>query len=276
MAARRDFMGYIGTGAIGGIVGYYVAAKELLGIQSETETPPPETETPPPETETPPPETGSLLFEDPFTTENTGYDPEKWSVIKKTRFEGEDVTGTRFTQTENERLRIAPQSYESVYLESSTTFSPPVELTIDIANGTPQYGSAADLGFAMPGETYPGRGGERSGRGRMFKWTTDSVNIIYNKDGKIRVLSQKNSPLHNNGDSGDNQSGDGSWNKGISNTTATLMWTSEEVRLSVGDDSFSITENIPTDPMPLYLTGIEWVGSEAVDMTLNGAKVTQL
>lgn len=42
-------MGYIGTGAIGGIVGYYVAAKELLGIQSETETPPSEIETPPPE-----------------------------------------------------------------------------------------------------------------------------------------------------------------------------------------------------------------------------------
>jgi hypothetical protein len=35
MADRRDFMGYIGTGAIGGIAGYYVGARELLGIQSE-------------------------------------------------------------------------------------------------------------------------------------------------------------------------------------------------------------------------------------------------
>jgi len=45
MTDRRDFMGYIGTGAIGSMVGYYVAAKELLGIQSGTKTP--ETETPP-------------------------------------------------------------------------------------------------------------------------------------------------------------------------------------------------------------------------------------
>ncbi|MFC7058915.1 hypothetical protein [Halovenus salina] len=35
MTDRRDFIGYIGTGAIGGIVGYYVGAQELLGIQSE-------------------------------------------------------------------------------------------------------------------------------------------------------------------------------------------------------------------------------------------------
>jgi hypothetical protein len=35
MAERRDFMRYIGTGAIGSIVGYYIGAQELLGIQSE-------------------------------------------------------------------------------------------------------------------------------------------------------------------------------------------------------------------------------------------------
>lgn len=37
MATRRRLMEYIGTGAIGGIVGYYVGAQELLGIQSEAE-----------------------------------------------------------------------------------------------------------------------------------------------------------------------------------------------------------------------------------------------
>lgn len=35
MSLRREFMNYVGTGAIGGIIGYYVGAKGLLGIQSE-------------------------------------------------------------------------------------------------------------------------------------------------------------------------------------------------------------------------------------------------
>ena len=35
MSQRREFMNYIGTGAIGGMVGYYVGAQGLLGIQSD-------------------------------------------------------------------------------------------------------------------------------------------------------------------------------------------------------------------------------------------------
>jgi hypothetical protein len=300
MALRREILSYVGTGAIGGIIGYYARARGLLGLQQEPRsaesrpeesasptpeaiTDPPETESPPPETEsppeteaTPPESTETLPFEDTFTTAESGYNPEQWRVIKKTRFDGRDVTGTRFAQTGNNQLRIAPRSYESVYLESKTTFSPPVELTVDIASATPQYGSAADLGFAMPGETYPGRGGQRSGRGRMFKWTTDSVDFTYNQDGKISVFSQKDSPLHNDGDSGANQSGSGGGNQRISNTSITLTWTSEEVRLTVGDEVFRTTDHIPTDPMPLYLTGIEWVGSEAVEMTLNSVSIAQL
>ena len=45
MSLRREFMNYVGTGAIGGIAGYYVGAQELLGIQSDnnpTEQQPPE------------------------------------------------------------------------------------------------------------------------------------------------------------------------------------------------------------------------------------------
>ncbi|WP_277542948.1 hypothetical protein [Haloarcula laminariae] len=38
MALRREIMAYIGTGAIGGIVGYYAGVKELLGIQSHEES----------------------------------------------------------------------------------------------------------------------------------------------------------------------------------------------------------------------------------------------
>jgi hypothetical protein len=35
MSVRREFLSYIGTGAIGSIVGYYIGAQELLGIQSD-------------------------------------------------------------------------------------------------------------------------------------------------------------------------------------------------------------------------------------------------
>jgi hypothetical protein len=35
MTDRRDFMGYIGTGVVGSIIGYYAGAQKLLGIQSE-------------------------------------------------------------------------------------------------------------------------------------------------------------------------------------------------------------------------------------------------
>lgn len=34
MTARREFMNYVGTGAIGAIIGFYAGARELLGIQS--------------------------------------------------------------------------------------------------------------------------------------------------------------------------------------------------------------------------------------------------
>lgn len=37
MSQRRDFLGYIGTGALGTMIGYYVGAQKLLGIQSSTE-----------------------------------------------------------------------------------------------------------------------------------------------------------------------------------------------------------------------------------------------
>jgi len=50
MSLRREFLSYVGTGAIGGIIGYYAGAKELLGLQSssvDTATSPP-TETPTP------------------------------------------------------------------------------------------------------------------------------------------------------------------------------------------------------------------------------------
>jgi len=55
---RRDILSYVGTGAIGGIVGYYVGVKELLGIQSaSTDVEPSGEETE--ETATPAPQRGT-------------------------------------------------------------------------------------------------------------------------------------------------------------------------------------------------------------------------
>lgn len=52
MALRREIMNYVGTGAIGGIIGYYARAQGLLGIKSEEVVrTPPEDEDQPPETE---------------------------------------------------------------------------------------------------------------------------------------------------------------------------------------------------------------------------------
>lgn len=68
MADRRDFMGYIGTGAIGSIVGYYVGAQKLLGIQSEDvvveRDPDQPTEEPPEDTPTENPNTDSDILDD--------------------------------------------------------------------------------------------------------------------------------------------------------------------------------------------------------------------
>lgn len=35
MSTRREIMGYVGTGAVGAIIGFYAGVQELLGIQSE-------------------------------------------------------------------------------------------------------------------------------------------------------------------------------------------------------------------------------------------------
>jgi hypothetical protein len=77
MALRREILSYIGTGAIGGMIGYYAGVKELLGIQQESRprqpgkqgstSPTPEVITDPPET--PPPETTEPTATPRTTTE---------------------------------------------------------------------------------------------------------------------------------------------------------------------------------------------------------------
>ena len=83
MALRRELMSYLGTGAIGGIIGYYARAQGLLGIKSAegTRTPPEDEDQSPenPDTETvviDDFESGSLSSSwiDAFDTSNVGAD----------------------------------------------------------------------------------------------------------------------------------------------------------------------------------------------------------
>lgn len=72
MALRREVMNYVGTGAIGGMIGYYVGAQGLLGIQSQKvvtssskdEEQPPENENQPSNDESRESNTSIATFED--------------------------------------------------------------------------------------------------------------------------------------------------------------------------------------------------------------------
>jgi len=56
MSNRRDVLSYIGVGAIGGMLGYYTGAQELLGIQASTPREPTSQDTSTPVDSTPPEE----------------------------------------------------------------------------------------------------------------------------------------------------------------------------------------------------------------------------
>lgn len=114
MDSRRDFMNYVGTGAVGGMVGYYVGAKELLGIQSvstQQMTSPEETE--PGEGEEggtteseglDAGETGeNALFRDDFTD---GTFEDRWSFA-----EGERNDDTEITETGTTLRHDSPANY---------------------------------------------------------------------------------------------------------------------------------------------------------------------
>lgn len=85
MALRREIISYLGTGAIGGIIGYYTGAQHLLGIQSEevvtvsdSEEPTAESMEEPPEntlteTQTPTQPSGKNVFDD-FEDQELGWE----------------------------------------------------------------------------------------------------------------------------------------------------------------------------------------------------------
>jgi hypothetical protein len=69
MADRRDFIGYLGTGAIGSIVGYYVGAQKLLGIQPQETSKEPESPSEPEST----PESEQTPEPEPTPEQTAGY-----------------------------------------------------------------------------------------------------------------------------------------------------------------------------------------------------------
>ena len=104
MALRREIIGYLGTGAIGSIVGYYVGAQKLLGIQSEsqelTEESPEDTPTDESPEDTPtdmdlPPLAARYTFEGSgSTTEDmtgNGYDGELQTSSRDSGYDGQSL-----------------------------------------------------------------------------------------------------------------------------------------------------------------------------------------
>lgn len=80
MSLRRELMNYVGTAAIGGIIGYYAGAKRLLGLQK------PVTQPPRPEDEdnngrNSPEEQPAVLTES-FEAYTTGSFPTNWSITQ--------------------------------------------------------------------------------------------------------------------------------------------------------------------------------------------------
>lgn len=103
MADRRDFMGYVGTGAIGGIVGYYVGAQKLLGIQPERS--PVETETSPTQTEIPSEDT-STDSDTPQESTSGGNNSSNMNAVFSDDYDRSEITELRAVNESIERWEI--------------------------------------------------------------------------------------------------------------------------------------------------------------------------
>lgn len=131
MTDRRDFMSYLGAGAVGGMVGFYAGAQKLLGIQSSPEQPvgdldsqtrsptrsPTEEPTPTEEPVESPIETSSadVLFRDDFDDGGFGS---RWSYI-----EGKRDSDSEVVETDDILRHTTPFSYGSNSpIQSKLTF----------------------------------------------------------------------------------------------------------------------------------------------------------
>lgn len=118
MALRRELMSYLGTGAIGGIIGYYARAKGLLGLKSEEKVRTPSEDEESGDDEAPPEdeESGDGVFDD---FEDQELD---WEVIdgdsSLLTFASDAINGSQslyFEQSgSNDNIKIAKNLSNSV------------------------------------------------------------------------------------------------------------------------------------------------------------------
>lgn len=110
MTSRREFMNYIGTGAIGGMIGYYAGAQELLGIQSEEVVRPSTEDTPTEDTPT------------AEATENTPTEDANPDLVVLDDFEDSQLDW-KITEGERSNLAFSDESAhgsQSLYFEDSS------------------------------------------------------------------------------------------------------------------------------------------------------------
>lgn len=119
MSNRRKFINYVGTGAIGGILGYYVGAQELLGIQSDDAETIPNTTEPTDQTRL---ESGYPAQNGLAATEDVMYAIENDDILQ-INMANEDITA-RISAPGGERAGLA-------YGDGSLWFSDAIGKTYD-------------------------------------------------------------------------------------------------------------------------------------------------
>jgi len=290
MALRREILSYVGTGAIGGIIGYYARARGLLGLQQEPRsvesgpeesasptaeaiTDPPETESPPPETESPPEsptETSpaDVLFQDQFKTLDTGYDPDKWTTKRANR-------GT-LTQTERNSLLVSPPSDSYAGIRTNSDFSPPITLNFEIDEWTQAYASGIYVGFLD--QEYP----SAEHRAAPQKRSRNSIISKFQREDKgLQFITQRDSPIGSGEDTKENQSwnvrtkSEIGWESGEISTVK-IDWSGSEAILSIdGEMIFRETENIPDRALSLYIMAHSWVPPGDSELLLRNLRITR-
>lgn len=133
MSTRREIMNYIGTGAIGAIIGFYAGAQELLGIQSE------ETEVEP----VSPPETPT----NPNTPEDTPTNPNTPESSGENIFDDFEDSQLGWTVTDGDGSALTFVS-ESVHRSQSLYFeNAPNEIKLEKQFNQPVQPSEFSLWF---------------------------------------------------------------------------------------------------------------------------------
>lgn len=169
VSARRDVISYVGTAAIGGIVGYYARAKGLLGLRSSDPTGDPEESTPTPSqqqpTTTPPSEDSADGLLSPPFTERFQDGLNGWAISHRYRTDpaeapsnpsaGEGEHSSKYGGSVRLRVSGGPSTIgvgrQTTGLTAGTTLSATVQ--VEEANNEP--GNVTVAVFAPDGDDSP-------------------------------------------------------------------------------------------------------------------------